>query len=97
MPRDPEHVWLHNLLCAPLSPPIPAFTDGKMAKPDEPLYKQAVRFAVDVASGRHALSKLIPVALWLADAVFCGLIIWKVACKLKLHKRTGALWYGLPI
>ncbi|KAM0265141.1 hypothetical protein ACHAQJ_000294 [Trichoderma viride] len=37
-----------------------------------------VKFASDVAHGRHALSKLIPLGLWFADAVICGLIIWKV-------------------
>ncbi|KAL7932941.1 glycosyltransferase family 58 protein [Trichoderma chlorosporum] len=37
-----------------------------------------VRFASDVANGRHALSKFIPMGLWLADAVLCGLVIWKV-------------------
>ncbi|GAB0132445.1 dolichyl-P-Man:Man(5)GlcNAc(2)-PP-dolichol alpha-1,3-mannosyltransferase [Epichloe bromicola] len=49
-----------------------------MAPPDEPLYKQARRFALDVTTGRHALSKLVPMALWLGDAVLCGLIIWKI-------------------
>lgn len=37
-----------------------------------------VRTAVDIANGRHALSKVVIFALWLADAVLCGLIIWKV-------------------
>ncbi|KAL6799861.1 glycosyltransferase family 58 protein [Trichoderma sp. SZMC 28012] len=37
-----------------------------------------IKFASDVANGRHALSKFIPMGLWLADAVLCGLIIWKV-------------------
>ncbi|EFY92472.1 alpha-1,3-mannosyltransferase (Alg3), putative [Metarhizium acridum CQMa 102] len=46
--------------------------------PHEPPLKQALRFALDVANGRHALSKLIPLVLWLADAVLCGLVIWKV-------------------
>lgn len=39
-----------------------------------------IKFASDVANGRHALSKFIPMGLWLADAVLCGLIIWKVPC-----------------
>lgn len=55
-----------------------------MASPDEPLYKQARRFALDVTTGRHALSKLIPIALWLGDAVLCGLIIWRIPCKLAI-------------
>ncbi|KAM0463262.1 hypothetical protein ACHAPV_003390 [Trichoderma viride] len=37
-----------------------------------------IKFASDVANGRHALSKLIPVGLFLADAILCGLVIWKV-------------------
>ncbi|RFU80236.1 dol-p-man:man5 c2-pp-dol alpha-1,3-mannosyltransferase [Trichoderma arundinaceum] len=37
-----------------------------------------IKFASDVANGRHALSKLVPLGLWLADAALCGLIIWKV-------------------
>ena len=45
-----------------------------------PLYKQAWQFGLDVAQGRHVLSKLVPVLLWLGDAVLCGLVIWKVPC-----------------
>ncbi|KAG6030501.1 dolichyl-P-Man:Man(5)GlcNAc(2)-PP-dolichol alpha-1,3-mannosyltransferase [Claviceps citrina] len=50
-----------------------------MAPPEEPLHRQAWRFAVDVWTGHHALSRLIPLALWFGDAVLCGLIIWKVS------------------
>lgn len=50
--------------------------------PHEPPHKQALRFALEVANGRHALSKLVPLVLWLADAVLCGLVIWKVPCTL---------------
>ncbi|KAL1843184.1 hypothetical protein VTJ49DRAFT_2735 [Mycothermus thermophilus] len=39
---------------------------------------RAVRFALDVANGRHALSKLVAPLLFLADAVLCVLVIWKV-------------------
>ncbi|KAF3076449.1 hypothetical protein CFAM422_001662 [Trichoderma lentiforme] len=42
------------------------------------LMASLIKFASDVANGRHALSKFIPMGLWLADAVLCGLIIWKV-------------------
>ncbi|OAA48447.1 Glycosyltransferase, ALG3 [Metarhizium rileyi] len=49
-----------------------------MAPRGEPPHKAALRLALDVANGRHALSKFIPIALWLADAVLCSLIIWKV-------------------
>lgn len=57
----------------------PPSASGTMA-PHEPPHKQALRFALDVANGRHALSKLVPLVLWLADAVLCGLVIWKVPC-----------------
>lgn len=43
---------------------------------------QPVKFVLDVACGRHALSPLIPIALWLADAVLTGLVIWKIPCTL---------------
>ncbi|RDA95128.1 hypothetical protein CP533_2163 [Ophiocordyceps camponoti-saundersi (nom. inval.)] len=35
-------------------------------------------FAVDIASGRHALSNLVAPSLWLLDAALCCLIIWRV-------------------
>ncbi|KAL7786315.1 ALG3 domain-containing protein [Trichoderma ceciliae] len=37
-----------------------------------------MKFASDVANGRHALSKFVPLGLWFADAALCGLVIWKV-------------------
>ncbi|KAK0627445.1 glycosyltransferase family 58 protein [Immersiella caudata] len=43
-----------------------------------PIHQQAARFAFDIANGRHALSKLIPPALWTADALLCGLVIWRI-------------------
>ncbi|KPM45418.1 Dol-P-Man:Man(5)GlcNAc(2)-PP-Dol alpha-1,3-mannosyltransferase [Neonectria ditissima] len=49
-----------------------------MSQPAPPIHTQAIRFVSDMANGRHALSKLIPPALWLMDAVLCGLIIWKI-------------------
>lgn len=52
-----------------------------MSQPSAPAHTRALRFVSDVATGHHALSKLIPPALWLVDAVLCGLIIWKVPCK----------------
>ncbi|KEY68126.1 hypothetical protein S7711_05535 [Stachybotrys chartarum IBT 7711] len=51
---------------------------GDMAQSDPPLYAQAWRGLLDISRGRHELSKLIPPALWLADAGLCGLIVWKV-------------------
>ncbi|KAK3324557.1 glycosyltransferase family 58 protein [Cercophora scortea] len=48
------------------------------AQQSTPIHQQAVRFALDTATGRNALSKLIPPALLLADALLCGLVIWKI-------------------
>ncbi|KAL2019847.1 hypothetical protein VTK56DRAFT_9109 [Thermocarpiscus australiensis] len=42
------------------------------------MHIQAIRCALDIANGRHALSRLVPPALFLADALLCVLIIWKV-------------------
>ena len=58
-----------------------------MAQTGQSYPSQAYRFSVDLLNGRHALSKLVPVALWLADAVLCGLIIWKIPCKLPPRPR----------
>lgn len=52
-----------------------------MATKQDPLYLQLLRFAQDVATGRHWLSKLIPPVLILLDAALCMLVIAKVACK----------------
>ncbi|KAK4188135.1 glycosyltransferase [Podospora australis] len=49
-----------------------------MADKSPPIHLQAVHFALDVANGRHGLSKIIPPALFLADALLCAVIIWKV-------------------
>ncbi|CAM1511725.1 Fc.00g092380.m01.CDS01 [Cosmosporella sp. VM-42] len=49
-----------------------------MSQPEPPIYIQAYRFVTDVLVGRHVLSKFVPVALWLADAVLCAGIIWKI-------------------
>ncbi|KAF7559652.1 hypothetical protein G7046_g4508 [Stylonectria norvegica] len=62
---------LHTLTWS--SPSIIAMSQSQPALP-----ARAIGFVSDVANGRHALSKLIPPLLWLADAVLCGLIIWKV-------------------
>ncbi|KAK3390727.1 glycosyltransferase family 58 protein [Podospora didyma] len=43
-----------------------------------PMLQQAVQLGLDIATGRHSLSKLVPTALLLADALLCGLIIWKI-------------------
>ncbi|KAF4962919.1 hypothetical protein FSARC_9032 [Fusarium sarcochroum] len=42
------------------------------------VFNQGIAFVSNVANGRHALSKFVPVALWFADAVLCGLVIWKI-------------------
>ena len=46
--------------------------------PPLPLPLRALNFALSIANGRHALSALIPLTLFLADALLCPLIIWKV-------------------
>jgi alpha-1,3-mannosyltransferase len=65
-----------------------------MAQPAPPLHAQALQFVIDVSTGRHALSKLIAPALWLADAALCALIIWKIPCKLP-RKKPQACAYQL--
>ncbi|KAL1859469.1 dolichyl-P-Man:Man(5)GlcNAc(2)-PP-dolichol alpha-1,3-mannosyltransferase [Diaporthe australafricana] len=50
-----------------------------MATNRDPPYVQVLRFAQDVATGRHWLSRLIPPALLLLDAALCVLVIAKVA------------------
>ena len=67
-----------------------------MAEQPQPgIALQAVRFVLDVANRRHGLSKLVPVALVLADAVLCALIIWKIPCTLRpqshVMPRVGKL------
>jgi len=52
-----------------------------MATKKPPIPLRLVQFTLDVANGQHALSKLIPPVLFLADGLLCGLIIWKVPCK----------------
>lgn len=44
-------------------------------------YPGPIQFCLDVACGRHALSKLVPPLLWLLDGVLTSLIIWKVPCQ----------------
>lgn len=66
-----------------------------MAPPQEPLHKQARRFALDVALGNHALSKFVPWALWLGDAVLCSLIIWKIPCEHNTPKLSH--WTDLKL
>ena len=43
---------------------------------------KAYRQVLDIANGRHQLSYLVPVALWLFDAVLCQIIIFKVPCTI---------------
>ncbi|KAL3965676.1 hypothetical protein ACCO45_002680 [Purpureocillium lilacinum] len=43
-----------------------------------PIHLRAWRFALAVATGQHALSQLVPPALWLLDAILCVLVLWKV-------------------
>ncbi|KKY38257.1 putative dolichyl-p-man:man cpp-dolichyl mannosyltransferase [Diaporthe ampelina] len=50
-----------------------------MATNRDPAYLQLLRFAQDVSTGRHWLSRLIPPVLVLLDAALCVLVIAKVA------------------
>lgn len=52
-----------------------------MADTKPPVHQQAIGLALDIANGRHFLSRIVPLALLLADALLCGLVIWKVPCK----------------
>jgi alpha-1,3-mannosyltransferase len=54
-----------------------------MADPTPGALTQGTRFVQNVITGRHALSKFVPVALWLIDAIGTCLIIWKVPCALR--------------
>ncbi|KAL2145340.1 hypothetical protein VTI28DRAFT_7409 [Corynascus sepedonium] len=49
-----------------------------MADQNPSIHLRAIRFVLDVLNGRHVLSKLIPPLFFLADALLCALIIWKV-------------------
>ncbi|KAI0161143.1 glycosyltransferase family 58 protein [Hypoxylon sp. FL1284] len=49
-----------------------------MASKEPSLASQAITLAFDVANGRNALSKLVPPALFILDAVLCALVIWKI-------------------
>lgn len=60
----------------------------KMAEPAPGVVAQSTRFVRELLTGQHALSKLIPVALWLADAVGTSLIIWKVPCALRAMSQS---------
>ena len=59
-----------------------------MAQQTTPFRVQAFNFVLDVANGRHALSKLIPIALWLLDGGLTSLVIWKVPCMRSLTEAT---------
>ncbi|KAK3319136.1 glycosyltransferase family 58 protein [Apodospora peruviana] len=49
-----------------------------MATQDRPIHQQAIGLALDIANGRHGLSKLVAPVFFLLDTLLCGLIIWKV-------------------
>ncbi|KJZ79974.1 Dol-P-Man:Man(5)GlcNAc(2)-PP-Dol alpha-1,3-mannosyltransferase [Hirsutella minnesotensis 3608] len=49
-----------------------------MSRPQASVASEAWRFASRVANGSHPLSNLVAPALWLADAVLCCLVIWRV-------------------
>lgn len=46
-----------------------------------PLHTRVVRLGLDVANGRHPLSRFVAPLLLLFDAVLCALVIWRVPCR----------------
>lgn len=44
---------------------------------------RAYDYVLDILTGRHPLSFLLPIGLWLMDAVLTGMVIWKVPCTRK--------------
>ena len=51
-----------------------------MVGKDPPVHLRALGLLLDIANGRHALSRLIPPALLVLDTFLCAVIIWKVPC-----------------
>ncbi|KAI1335882.1 glycosyltransferase family 58 protein [Xylariaceae sp. FL0016] len=49
-----------------------------MASHEPGLPSKAIGLLFDTANGRNALSKLVPPALFLLDAILCALVIWKI-------------------
>ena len=57
---------------------------------EEPsLSQQATQLALDVANGRHPLSKFVPPALLLADAALSAGVIWKIPCTSPRSPRSA--------
>jgi len=52
-----------------------------MATQEPSALRQAVNSVLDIANGRHRLSKLVPAALLQLDVVLCALVIWNIPCK----------------
>lgn len=52
-----------------------------MANNEGSLPVQAIRFAQNIATGQHVLSRAVPLLLLLLDAMLCIVIIKKVPCK----------------
>jgi alpha-1,3-mannosyltransferase len=53
-----------------------------MAKHNQPpIHTRITGLILDILNGRHVLSILIPPLLFLADALLCALIIWKIPCE----------------
>lgn len=53
-----------------------------MADNNQSLPMRGYRLALDIATGRHFLSRLIPPLLLALDAMICVVIIQRVACEL---------------
>lgn len=54
-----------------------------------PLSQKATQLVLDVANGRHPLSKLVPPALLLADAALSAGVIWKIPCTSPRTARSS--------
>ncbi|PKS09299.1 hypothetical protein jhhlp_003913 [Lomentospora prolificans] len=49
-----------------------------MDRQQPPVYVRVYRLGMDIANGRHALSRLVAPLLWIFDMALCALVIWKV-------------------
>lgn len=77
----------HTIETCPKLPPSCATHEMANAKPQQ--WPRPIQLGLDIASGRHTLSKAIPPLLWLLDAALTSGIIWKVPCKLGVEGEGG--------
>jgi hypothetical protein len=71
-------------------PKLPAScATHEMANTKLQQWPRPIQLGLDIASGRHTLSKAIPPLLWLLDAGLTSGIIWKIPCKLGSGTRSA--------